>query len=214
MLGKKSLVQIVTEAGAIDPDLVNRASIRKTGGMSKERIRRKAPGERTRVKAVGGGKFEPVVQKDRKDMGKERKAKKAGEFQATPEKERGSAALSAKEAQRKAYRERKAREAAGQKKTQSSASLEKKATQLIKKPSEPQKSTYKKKSILDRKTRDWKGEGVTGRKERDAARNKEKSQSFSQKKADAISSFTKTHGRAPNKKEKMQIAGRIRGLTK
>jgi len=113
MLGKKSLVQIVTEAGAIDPDLVNRASIRKTGGMSKERIRRKAPGERTRVKAVGGGKFEPVVQKDRKDMGKERKAKKAGEFQATPEKERGSAALSAKEAQRKAYRERKAREAAG-----------------------------------------------------------------------------------------------------
>jgi len=155
-----------------------------------------------------GGERSTGQRATRSDAGQERQRTEM------PKQERGTAGLSPKEQQRKAYKERKAREAAGQKKTQSSASLEKKATQLIKKPSEPQKSTYKKKSILDRKTRDWKGEGVTGRKERDAARNKEKSQSFSQKKADAISSFTKTHGRAPNKKEKMQIAGRIRGLTK
>jgi len=161
MLGKKSLVQIVTEAGAIDPDLVNRASIRKTGGMSKERIRRKAPGERTRVKAVGGGKFEPVVQKDRKDMGKERKAKKAGEFQAAPEKERGSAEVKqtyadkAKEERRKAAQARIAAKKAGgvaPAKKSSETELKKSADTLLGK-----KQTEKKPVSPDYKPREHSG---------------------------------------------------------
>lgn len=173
MLGKKSLVQIVTEAGAIDPDLVNRASIRKTGGLSKERIRRKAPDERKRVKAVGGGKFEPVVQKDRKDMGQERSRSKREQ---QPEKERGSAALSAKEAQRKAYRERKAREAG---KTQAKSAddlLKKKAPE--KKPVSPdykprEHSGYSRKErVALNRAGEKKLKGIMSDQERDKAKKK------------------------------------------
>ncbi len=61
-------------------------------------------GQKKRVKAVGGGKtVETGGYKQRKDVGKQR-PKSSREQQ--PEKERGSAALSPKEAQKKAYKER------------------------------------------------------------------------------------------------------------
>ena len=97
------------EAKALDPSLAGGASIRQTGaGGRKYPERKKSEGERKRMKAVGGGKMVPADSyKDRKDIGA---TKARSEREQQPEKERGSAKLSAKEAQRKAYLERKARE--------------------------------------------------------------------------------------------------------
>ena len=65
-------------------------------------------GQKKKVKAVGGGKTQPAKPyKPRKDIGVQRAR---SEREQQPTRERGSAALSAKEAQKKAYRERKARE--------------------------------------------------------------------------------------------------------
>ena len=96
------------------------------GKIGKER--KKTAPERRRVKAVGGGKTAPAKEyKSRKDVGKQR-PKSTREQQ--PEKERGSAALSAKEAQKKAYRERKARER-GEKTQPASELLTKKKKQKV-----------------------------------------------------------------------------------
>ena len=70
--------------------------------------RKKTDAEKKRVKAVGGGKSAPAKDyKDRKDIGTNKPRSKVEQ---QPQKERGSAALSAKAAQKKAYLERKAKE--------------------------------------------------------------------------------------------------------
>ena len=100
--------------------------------------RKKRELDKTRTKAVGGGKTVPAKSyKPRKDIGTN---KPRSEVQQQPQKERGSAALSAREAQKKAYRERKAREAAGQKK---STSLAKDRNKLLTKKTTPTDPSYK-----------------------------------------------------------------------
>ncbi len=70
--------------------------------------RKKSAVEKKRVKAIGGGKTAPAKDyKDRKDIGTNKPRSKVEQ---QPQRERGSAALSAKAAQKKAYLERKARE--------------------------------------------------------------------------------------------------------
>ena len=70
--------------------------------------RKKSDVEKKRVKAVGGGKTAPAKDyKDRKDIGTN---KQRSTVEQQPQRERGSAALSAKDAQKKAYLERKAKE--------------------------------------------------------------------------------------------------------
>ena len=77
--------------------------------------RKKTSAEKKRVKAVGGCKTAPAKNyKPRKDIGTQKPRSK---HEQQPEKERGSAALSAREAQKKAYRERKARESGAKTKT-------------------------------------------------------------------------------------------------
>ena len=98
------------------------------GGEKIGAERKKTAPEKRRVKAIGGGKTAPAKEyKARKDIGTQR-PKSTREQQ--PEKERGSAALSAKEAQRKAYKERKAREAGGKTQTASQL-LTKKTTKAV-----------------------------------------------------------------------------------
>ena len=71
--------------------------------------RKKRDLDKTRTKAVGGGKTAPAKSyKARKDIGTNKPRSKVEQ---QPTRERGSAALSAKEAQKKAYLERKARQA-------------------------------------------------------------------------------------------------------
>jgi len=101
-----------------DKDVMGRSQITKSGeGGRTYADRKKTEPEIRRTKAVGGGKSEPAKSyKPRKDIGTQ-KPKSTREQQ--PEKERGSAGLSPKEAQRKAYKERKARESGAKSKTAS-----------------------------------------------------------------------------------------------
>ena len=123
---KKSFQQFITEA-SYDKDVIGRSQITKSGeGGRKYADRKKTEPEIRRTKAVGGGKTEPAKSyKPRKDIGKD---KPTSTREQQPEKERGSAALSPKEAQRKAYRERKARESGAKTKT---------ASELLTKKSKP-----------------------------------------------------------------------------
>ena len=109
------------------------------GKIGKER--KKTAPERRRVKAVGGGKTAPAKEyRARKDIGKQRPTSTRVQ---QPEKERGSVKLSAKEAQKKAYRERKARERGEKTKT---------ASELL---------TKKKKKTVDPKYKPKKASGYT-----------------------------------------------------
>ena len=120
----KSFQQFITEA--YDPEVQGRSQIRKQGqGGRVGTDRKKSEPEKRRVKAVGGGKTALAKDyKDRKDIGTQRQR---SQREQQPEKERGSAALSAKEAQKKAYLERKAREKGAKTKTASEL-LSKKTT--------------------------------------------------------------------------------------
>jgi len=150
------------------------ASITRTGeGGRIGKQRKKTAPERRRVKAVGGGKTEPVSYKTRKDVGQQRgssapaPARPAGSTTLKPGTAgtQGSAAMSAKERQRKAYLERKAREGGKEQPKTASQAISQAKPQQEKKPAAKPR-------------RQWKSE--TGapmtRQERDAARNKEKTQ--------------------------------------
>jgi hypothetical protein len=81
---------------AYDADFMSGAQIRKTGeGGRIGTKRKKSEPERRRVKAVGGGKTEPVDYKPRKDIGSQRQASTRVQ---EPEQERGSADVKAKAA--------------------------------------------------------------------------------------------------------------------
>ena len=94
------------------------------GKIGKER--KKTAPEKRRTKAAGGGKTVPAKDyKPRKDIGKQRQASTRVQ---QPEKARGSAALSPREAQRKAAQERRAGKSGGSKKD-----LEKAASKMLSK---------------------------------------------------------------------------------
>ena len=90
-----------------DPEVQGRSQIRTQGqGGRVGAERKKTKPEKRRVKAVGGGKTAPAQDyKPRKDIGTQR-PKSTREQQ--PTQERGTAALSPREAQRKAALERRA----------------------------------------------------------------------------------------------------------
>ena len=150
----KSFKQFITEA-SYDKDVIGRSQITKSGeGGRKYADRKKTEPEIRRTKAVGGGKTEPAKSyKPRKDIGKDRPK---SDREQQPEKERGSAALSAKEAQRKAYKERKARERGEKTKT---------ASELLTKKSKPK---------VDPKYKPHKASGLTNKERNKQLRTGEK----------------------------------------
>ena len=107
----KSFQQFVTEAREIHDreGLGSGTGMSHRGGDKLGQDRKKTSAEKKRVKAVGGGKTAPAKSyKPRKDIGTQRpKSRKEQQ----PTRERGSANLSAKESQRKAYLERKRKSA-------------------------------------------------------------------------------------------------------
>ena len=185
------------EAKALDPSLVGAASIRQTGaGGRKYPERKKSEGERTRVKAVGGGKTAPAASyKDRKDIG-DTKARSNVEQQ--PTRERGSAGLSAKEQQRKAYRERKARESGGST-APKKKEAEKKATELLKK-----KTT----KAVAPGYKPAKASGMT-RAERDKRRGEGERMLKGIMKDQETSKYKKETGTNPDAKGRTKILGRV-----
>ena len=67
----KTFSQFITEV--YDKDVMGSSQIKKTGeGGRIGAERKKSTPERRRMKAVGGGKMEPVEYKDRKDIGQQR----------------------------------------------------------------------------------------------------------------------------------------------
>jgi hypothetical protein len=207
----KTLRDFLSEA--YDPDLKG-ATVRKEREKRSTEERRK-PGVKPRMKAVGGGKSEPVTYKPQGSMPKRSTTKSQREEQ--PTQERGSARQAqldaAKEERKKAARARiAARKAGGEvkKTTTSSASAEKKATELLK----TKKPEVKKAESKPR--RQWShadGGGMT-RKERDAARNKETGQSRKDVKSQLRADFEKKHGRKPNKKEAIQLTAKAHAAAK
>ena len=101
----KTFREFITEV--YDPDIVGKAQIRKQGeGGRVGRMRKQTEPEKKRMKAVGGGKMVPAkTYKARKDIGTQRKT---SDRQQQPTQARGSAALSPREQQAKARRERMA----------------------------------------------------------------------------------------------------------
>ena len=134
----KTFHQFITEAETHDREglghgtgLTHRT---RTGKIGSERRKselttqlKQHQGQQKKVKAVGGGKTVPAKPyKPRKDIGQQRKTSDRVQ---QPTRERGSAALSAKEAQKKAYLERKAKERGVKTKTASEL-LSKKTTSV------------------------------------------------------------------------------------
>ena len=104
----KTFQQFISEV--YDKELEGQASRAPGEGGRIRASRKKRDIEKKRTKAIGGGKTAPAKDyKPRKDIGTN---KPKSRTQQQPEKERGSAALSAKAAQRKAYLERKKRQSA------------------------------------------------------------------------------------------------------
>ena len=183
-----------------DKDVMGSSQIRKTGGETIGKDRKQPASMTRKMKAVGGGKMEPAKSPARrKDAGQQ---KPKSQTQQQPTKERGSAALSSKEAQRKAYLERKAREKGGTS-SGSSKDKEKAATKLLTKKST---TAQRDPSRTNRKWKHDSGGGMTP-KERASARNKEKGAALKAKKAELIKGFTDTHGRAPKGAERTRLMG-------
>ncbi len=152
LIQMKTFAEFITEV--YDKDVMDRSQIRKSGeGGRVGANRKKSTPERRRMKAVGGGKMEPVQYKDRKDIGSQ---KQRSTREQQPTQERGSAALSAKEAQRKAYRERKARESGAKTKSASELLSKKAPAKKVNPNYKPQKSSGL--SAAERKAVTKKGE--------------------------------------------------------
>ena len=183
---------------ALDPSLAGAASIRQTGeGGRKYPSRKKSEGERKRMKAAGGGKMVPAKSyKDRKDIGS---TKARSEREQQPTQERGSARLSAKEAQRKAYQERKARERGGSSSPTTAKSKEKAATELLKKKTTKAVSPNYKPAKASGKTR----------AERDKIRGEGERYLKSVFKDQETAKYKKETGQNPDAKGRTKILGRV-----
>ena len=120
----KSFQQFITQA--YDKDLEGQASRAPGEGGRIRASRKKRDLDKTRTKAVGGGKTAPVKDyKPRKDIGTN---KPRSRTQQQPEKPRGSAALSPREAQKKAAMERRAAKSGAKTKTADELLSKKKKT--------------------------------------------------------------------------------------
>ena len=138
----KTFHQFITDV--YDKELAGQASRAPGEGGRIRASRKKRDIEKKRTKAIGGGKTAPAKDyKPRKDIGTN---KPKSRTQQQPEKERGSAALSAKAAQRKAYLERKKRqsppkdEVSGKDKK---VDLKREADKLLTKKKKPVNPKYK-----------------------------------------------------------------------
>ena len=131
----KSFRQFITEV--YDKELSTATRQPGEGGRVRT-ARKKTDSEIRRVKAVGGGKTSPVQSyKDRKDIGTQ---KPRSQREQQPTQTRGSAALSPREAQRKAAIERRAAKSGVKTKTAAEL-LAKKAKKTVDPKYKPQKSS-------------------------------------------------------------------------
>ena len=136
----KTFQQFINEA--YDPDIQGRSQITKSGeGGRIGRKRKQTDAEKKRVRAVGGGKTAPAkTYKDKSDIGVTNRKRSPAGRQQQPTKERGSAALSPREAQKKAAMERRAAKSGAKTKTAAEL-LAKKAKKTVDPKYKPQKAS-------------------------------------------------------------------------
>ncbi len=145
----KTFSQFITEAKEIHDKegLGSGTGLSHRGGYKIGADRKKSASEKKRVKAIGGGKTAPAKDyKQRKDAGSQRPKGRSSEREQQPTKERGSAALSAKAAQKKAYLERKKRQSAPKDEVSGKdkkVDLKREADKLLTKKKKPVNPNYK-----------------------------------------------------------------------
>ena len=143
------------------------------------------------MKAVGGGKMAPAkTYKDRKDIGQSNVKRSPAGREQQPTKERGSARLDPREAQRKAARERRAAKAGAKPKT---------ADELLAK---------KAKAKVDPNYKPAKASGMT-RAERMSVVRKGETKLRNIMKGQETEKYKKATGQDPDKKAKQKIMGRV-----
>ena len=185
----KTFQQFITEA--YDKDVMGRSQITKTGEGGRIYPERKSGAQTRRTKAVGGGKTAPAkTYKTRKDAGVANPKRSPAGRQQQPTQERGSASLSAKEAQKKAYLERKAREKGAKTKT---------ASQLLSKKDKPK---------TDPNYKPAKASGHT-RQERMKLHRKGETELRRTFKKQETDKYEKETGQKPDKKGRTKIAGQV-----
>ena len=190
---KKSFLEFMSLCEAVyDKDVMGRSQIKKTGEGGRIRPKRKqTEPEKKRMKAVGGGKMAPAkTYKDRKDIGQSNVKRSPAGREQQPTKERGSARLDPREAQRKAARERRAAKAGAKPKT---------ADELLAK---------KAKAKVDPNYKPAKASGMT-RAERMSVVRKGETKLRNIMKGQETEKYKKATGQDPDKKGKMKIMGRV-----
>ena len=165
----KTFREFITEV--YDPDVVGKAQIRKQGeGGRVGRMRKQSEPEKRRMKAVGGGKMVPAkTNKDRKDIGTQRKT---SDRQQQPTQERGSARekqMVAARAERKRAAQQRAASKAGKVTKLPSQATSKPKTKALKTQADKLLATKKKKTV-DPNYKPQKASGYT-RDERHRLRN-------------------------------------------
>ena len=191
-----------------DPEVQGRSQIRKSGeGGRVGRDRRKSEPERRRMKAVGGGKMEPVSYKDRKDIGSQ---KQRSTREQQPTKERGSAEVKQSyadkiKAERRAAAQARiaAKKSGGEvkKSTTSSKDAEKQATKLL--------STKKaEKKPVNPNYKPQKASGMT-RQERMKVTRKGETALRNIMKDQETAKYKKETGQNPDAKGRTKIMGRV-----
>ena len=202
----KTFNQFITEV--YDPEVQGRSQIRKSGeGGRVGRDRRKSEPERRRMKAVGGGKMEPVSYKDRKDIGSQ---KKTSDRVQQPTKERGSSEVKqsyadkVKAERRAAAKARIAAKKSGgevKKDTTSSKDKEKAASKLL-----STKKTEKK--PVNPNYKPQKASGYT-RQERMKIHRKGETKLRNIMKDQETAKYKKETGQNPDAKGRTKIMGRV-----
>ena len=190
---KKSFLEFMSLCEAVyDKDVMGRSQIKKTGEGGRIAPKRKqTEPEKRRMKAVGGGKMAPAkTYKDRKDIGQSNVKRSPAGREQQPTKERGSARLDPREAQRKAARERRAAKAGAKPKT---------ADELLAK---------KAKAKVDPNYKPAKASGMT-RAERMKVTRKGETKLRNIMKGQETEKYKKTTGQDPDKKAKQKIMGRV-----
>ena len=188
---KKSFLEFMSLCEAVyDKDVMGRSQIKKTGEGGRIAPKRKqTDAEKRRMKAVGGGKMVPAkTYKDRKDIGQSNVKRSPAGREQQPTKERGSARLDPREAQRKAARERRAAKAGVKTKT---------ADELLAK---------KAKAKVDPNYKPQKASGMT-RAERMKVTRKGETKLRNIMKGQEIEKYKKITGQDPDKKAKTKIMG-------
>jgi len=204
----KTFREFISLCEAYDKEVMSGSQIRQTGAGGRIRPKRKkSTPEIRRMKAVGGGKMEPVIYKPRKDIGIDRKTETRVQ---QPTQERGSAdvraraAAAAKEERRRAAQARIAAKKKGETVSAAKPSAkeaEKAGTKLLstKKPEAKPAAEKKPRPAPSGKTR----------AERDKERNAALRAKYNAEKEKALAGYKEVHGSLPKGKERTKLLAAV-----